>query len=86
MPRMKVTFKLYATLSDYLPVGARDHRIEAEVAAGTTPNEIIDSHGVPRRLAHLVVLNGVYVPPSERDRAILRDGDTLAVWPPVAGG
>jgi molybdopterin converting factor small subunit len=32
------------------------------------------------------VLNGVYVHPSERDQAILRDGDTLAVWPPVAGG
>ncbi len=83
---MKVTFKLYATLSDFLPSDARDHRIDAEVAAGATPNQIIDSHGVPRRLAHLVVLNGVYVPPSERDQAILRDGDTLAVWPPVAGG
>ncbi|MCC6713958.1 MAG: MoaD/ThiS family protein [Gammaproteobacteria bacterium] len=83
---MKVKFKLYATLSDFLPSEACDHQIDAEVAAGTTPNQMIDSHGVPRRLAHLVVLNGVYVPPSERDRAILRDGDTLAVWPPVAGG
>jgi molybdopterin converting factor small subunit len=86
MLRMKVTFKLYATLSEYLPGNARDHQVETEIAAGTTPNQIIDSHGVPRKLAHLVVLNGVYVHPSERDQAILRDGDTLAVWPPVAGG
>jgi len=83
---MKVTFKLYATLGEYLPDDARDNRIESEIAPGTTPNQVIERYGVPRKLAHLVVLNGVYVPPSERDQAILRDGDTLAVWPPVAGG
>ncbi len=83
---MKLTFKLYATLSEYLPAEAHDHQVESEVAPGTTPNQVIDRYGVPRKLAHLVVLNGVYVPPNERDQAILRDGDTLAVWPPVAGG
>lgn len=82
---MKVTFKLYATLSDYLPKDAMDHTKELAVAPGTTPNQLIDGHNVPRKMAHLVVLNGVYVHPAERDQP-LHDGDTLAVWPPVAGG
>jgi molybdopterin converting factor small subunit len=41
---------------------------------------------VPRKLSHLVLVNGVYAHPDERDTAILKDGDTLAIWPPVAGG
>ena len=34
----------------------------------------------------LVLINGVFVAPQERNKPLLRDGDTLAIWPPVAGG
>jgi sulfur carrier protein ThiS len=33
-----------------------------------------------------VLVNGIFVPPSQRQAKALSDGDTLAVWPPVAGG
>jgi len=33
-----------------------------------------------------VLINGVFVPPDERATSVLRDGDVLAVWPPIAGG
>jgi molybdopterin converting factor small subunit len=33
-----------------------------------------------------VLLNGIFVPPSRRPAAPLSDGDTIAIWPPVAGG
>jgi molybdopterin converting factor small subunit len=33
-----------------------------------------------------VLINGVYAEPEERGSPILNDGDSLAVWPPVAGG
>jgi len=26
------------------------------------------------------------VPPEERATSLLKEGDTLAVWPPIAGG
>ena len=81
-----VTFKLYAGLSQYLPPGAVAHAVQLDLPSHPTPNQVIDAHGVPRRLAHLVLVNGVFVPPGERDSLILQDGDTLAVWPPVAGG
>ena len=83
---MKIAVKLYASLADHLPEGAADHRIEIEVANDATPHQIIDRFGVPREQAHLCLLNGVYLEPSERDRPLFEEGDTLAVWPPVAGG
>jgi molybdopterin converting factor small subunit len=83
---MKVTLKLYATLGEYLPKDARNHAVHFEVAPGTTPLQLIERCNVPRKLAHLVVLNGVHLPPAERESKTLSEGDTLAVWPPVAGG
>ena len=41
---------------------------------------------VPAASAHLVLRNGVFVPPAEHDSLQLDDGDALALWPPVAGG
>ena len=37
-------------------------------------------------LVHLVLVNGVFVPPDERAGKCLDNGDVLAVWPPIAGG
>lgn len=51
-----------------------------------TPETILDRFHVPPELSHLVLLNGIYLSPQERLRPVLKDGDTLAVWPPVAGG
>ena len=83
---MQLKFKLYAGLSQYLPPEARDNVLQMEISETTTANEIIDRFQVPRRLAHLVLLNGIYLKPEDRDRPVMRDGDTLAIWPPVAGG
>jgi sulfur carrier protein ThiS len=83
---MKVTVKLYALLSRYLPPGARDNAWELEVAEGTTPAEVIRQLNVPPRDCHLVLVNGLFVPPSERQSRRLQEHDALAMWPPVAGG
>ena len=83
---MNITFKLYATLGEYLPDGAFENAVEIEIPEGTSPNAVVDRYHVPRKLTHLVLINGVYCAKGDRDRPSLRDGDTLAVWPPVAGG
>jgi len=84
---MHITFKLYATLGDLLPSNAVRNIAEIEVEEGATLHSIIDRFHVPRELAHLVLINGVFVCDADRDQAgLLKEGDALAIWPPVAGG
>jgi len=84
---MKITFKLYASLTDYLPPEARrGNRIELDVPPSATIATIIEPYGLPIKLVHLVLVNGVYIPPEQRATRTFVDGDVLAIWPPIAGG
>lgn len=84
---MKVALKLYATLSDFLPSEARrTNRLDFEVEPGTTPAAVIERFALPQALCHLVLIDGVFVPPEMRTRRALEEGEVLAIWPPVAGG
>ena len=44
---MKVTLKLYATLADYLPAGARNNRVELDVADAATVNAVLAPFSLP---------------------------------------
>ncbi|RRJ84775.1 sulfur carrier protein ThiS [Aestuariirhabdus litorea] len=83
---MKVSIKLYASFGCFLPPGARNNRVEVDLASGTTVHQALERFSVPLQEAHLVVVNGVFICASERDAYLLKEGDTLAVWPAVAGG
>jgi len=84
---VKITFKLYATLGDLLPPNAHKNAATIDVDTNVTLHGIIDKYHVPRELAHLVLINGVFVCDADRDQAgLLKAGDVLAIWPPVAGG
>lgn len=84
---MRITVKLYATLTDYLPVDARKtNQMEMEVPEGTSIVDVITPLQMPARLVHLVLVNGVFVPPGARSERALSNSDVLAIWPPIAGG
>ncbi len=83
---MRIRVKLYAALAAHLPAGAEENAAEIEVESGTTPGAVLARCRVPPEQAHLVMVNGRYVAPAERDTLALAEGDTVAVWPPVAGG
>jgi hypothetical protein len=84
---MKITFKLFASLTDYLPVEAKyTNVIELEVAPDATISQIIAPFGLPPKLVHLVLINGKYIEPDKRLSQTLVEGDVLAIWPPIAGG
>ncbi|MCI4441089.1 MoaD/ThiS family protein [Tibeticola sp.] len=84
---MRITLKLFASLTDYLPSHARrDNQVELDVAPDATIVDVIEPLGLPPKLVHLVLVNGVYIPPEERATRTLNEGDALAIWPPIAGG
>ena len=84
---MNITFKLFATLTDYLPAEARrSNQVTLDVAQDSSISQIIEPFGMPTKLVHLVLVTGKYIKPEDRDTTTLVEGDVLAIWPPVAGG
>jgi sulfur carrier protein ThiS len=84
---INITFKLFATLQDYLPAEAKkSNALSLEIAEATTVAQIVERFALPLKLVHLVLIDGKFVPPAERAARRLQEGETLAIWPPVAGG
>ncbi len=84
---MKVTFKLFAMLQDYLPAEAKkDNSLSLDLAEETTVLQVIARVALPPKSCHRVLIDGNFVPPAERASRQLREGETLAIWPPIAGG
>jgi len=84
---MKITFKLFASLTDYLPLQARySNVLELDIAQDASISQIIEPFGLPPKMVHLVLINGKYIEPDKRLTQRLVDGDVLAIWPPIAGG
>ncbi len=83
---MKVRIKLYASLGEFLPAGAVKNEADIEVGDTPSPTQIIHRLGLPEKMCHMVLINGVYIAPEDRNVTLLAEGDHLAIWPPVAGG
>ncbi len=79
---MKIEIALYATLSKYLPPGAQNRKAVMEVKDGTTVRDVMDQLGIPQDLSNILLVNGRQSP----DSAVLKDGEILSIFPPLAGG
>lgn len=79
---MKVQVQLFATLARYAPVGCPPDAIDMEVPAGATVADVLSSLAIPQDLECLMLVGG-------RDAdlgQVLRDGASLSLFPPLAGG
>lgn len=83
---MKIQFKLFASLKAYLPAGTQGNVIDLEVEEGASVATLIERYQLPPKLTHLVLVNGHYISPENRATTLLKEGDALAIWPPIAGG
>jgi sulfur carrier protein ThiS len=84
---MRITFKLYASLGEYLPADRRQgNEVQLDVPEGSTILQVIEPYNLPMKLVHLVLVNGHFIAPEHRGMHALVEGDVLAIWPPIAGG
>ena len=84
---MKITLKLFASLTDYLPVELKYTNMMAmDIAPEASILDIIKPLALPEKMVHLVLVNGKYIAPELRASQTLQEGDVLAIWPPIAGG
>lgn len=79
---MKIEVALYATLSQYLPKGSQGHKATMKCADGATVGQVIDQLGIPKPRPTMVLVNGLRV----GEDTSLKEGDVLALFPPLAGG
>ena len=79
---MKIEVKLFATLRDYLPKGSGQFSCKVEIDSADTVRDVLEKLKIPEELPKIILVNGVH---SNLDR-VLKFGDVLSVFPPVAGG
>jgi len=80
--KLKVTLSLYASLTQYLPEKSGGNSCAVEVAEGTRIKELMDRLRIPQDAPKFIFLNGVHAEGEE----VLKEGDRLGIFPPVAGG
>ncbi|MBU2511401.1 MoaD/ThiS family protein [bacterium] len=79
---MKAEIRLFASFKKYLPDFAEGQKVIMELEEGTTIRTILQQFGVPIQSVKLVFVNSVRAELED----IIRDGDRIGVFPPVAGG
>jgi molybdopterin synthase sulfur carrier subunit len=82
-PDMKIQLNLFASLTHYLPdpEGAGFPKL-VEIEEGTTIETLLDHLKIPREQPKIIFLNGIHA----EGTTVLKEGDRLGIFPPVAGG
>lgn len=78
---MKVDVALFASLSDYHAVSGDGHTRTYDLPDGTLVVDVVESLGLPDQ-PRIVFIDGRH---AAEDRE-LREGERLAIFPPIAGG
>ena len=79
---MKIKLKLFAMFREYLPEGNDGHSCMLEMPDSTKVESVLDQMKLPKDIPKIILINGLQKTANE----ILSDGDTLSVFPPIAGG
>jgi molybdopterin converting factor small subunit len=82
MTAMNIKLKLFATFREYLPEGNDGHASVLELLEGTKVYSVLEQLKLPKDIPQIILVNGVQKTADET----LREGDTLSVFPPIAGG
>jgi sulfur carrier protein len=79
---MEIEVKLFATLRDYLPKGSSRFSCTMGIDGFTRVQDILSRLKIPEKIPKIILINGVH----GKKEQILKEGDVLSIFPPVAGG
>ena len=79
---MKIEVKLFATLRDYLPEGSGRFSCSMEMEGQDRVKDILEKLKIPEEIPKIILVNGIH---GKIDQ-ILKEGDVVSIFPPVAGG
>lgn len=75
---VSIIIKLFADLTQFGPAKA-----EEDLPEGSSINTIFEKYGIPKEKKTIILVNRK---PSYDRNTILKNGDTVAIFPPLAGG
>jgi molybdopterin converting factor small subunit len=79
---MTIEVKLFANFRDYLPKGSDRFSCTMTIDPAERVLDVLGKLGLPKDHPKIILVNGVHG--NEDD--VLKEGDVLSVFPPVAGG
>jgi sulfur-carrier protein len=80
---MKIQLNLFASLTRFLPdPESTGFSNLVEIEEGTTIEALLDHLKIPREQPKIIFLNGIHA----ETTTVLKEGDRLGVFPPLAGG
>jgi sulfur-carrier protein len=79
---MRIQLSLYASLASHLPEKGGGNSCTLEVQEGTAVRDILGQLKIDLDVPKIIFLNGLHAAFDD----VLKNGDRLAVFPPIAGG
>jgi len=79
---VEIEVKLFATLRDYLPKGSDRFSCKMEIDGNTRIQDILSKLEIPEEIPKIILVNGIH---GKKDQ-VLKEGDVVSIFPPVAGG
>jgi sulfur-carrier protein len=79
---MEIEIKLFATLRDYLPKGSDRFTCKLEMEGRARVKDIVSKLKIPEDIPKIILVNGIH---GKYDQ-VLKEGDVVSIFPPVAGG
>jgi len=79
---MKIEIKLLGHFGEFLPPGSEKHSCRLELEEVTTVGEALERLKIPNSIPMIILVNGIH----RTLENLLKPGDVLSVFPPVAGG
>lgn len=82
MAFMEIEVKLFATLRDYLPKGSDRFSCKLALDGRARVKDILSKLKIPDEIPKIILVNGVH----GKNDQVIKEGDVVSIFPPVAGG